>query len=131
MPYLGFLIAAGLLYDGGVFYSRWNSNRQAAKAEAEKQTEQARNVVKELGGEGLKILSFYAAPGKIARGGHTNLCYGVSGAKTVRIEPPVDAVWPALTRCVQVAPRKDTGYKLIAEDGSGHSASEMATVNVR
>jgi hypothetical protein len=119
-----------LLYDGFIFYSRWSSNRQAAEAQAETQTRQTKNVMATLG-EGLKILSFYAAPSQVARGGHTNLCYGVSGAKTVRIEPPVDAVWPALTRCVQVSPRKDTEYKLIAEDAHGASATQSATVKVR
>lgn len=131
MPILGLAIAAAVVYDGAIFYSRWSSNRRAAEAQAEKQTEQARNVVRMLGGDGLKILSFYAAPGKIARGEHANLCYGVSGAKTVRIEPPVDAVWPALTRCVQVSPRKDTVYKLIAGDESGRSATESVSVTVR
>ncbi|HWF09567.1 MAG TPA: hypothetical protein VG297_13950 [Bryobacteraceae bacterium] len=131
MPFLGLLIVAGLIYDAAVFYSRWSSNRRAAEAQAEKQTEHARSVVRELGGPGLQILSFYAAPAKIARGEHANLCYGVSGAKTVRIEPPIDAVWPALTRCVQVSPRRDTEYKLIAVDESGRSKTESVSVLVR
>jgi len=130
MPVLGFLILAALVYDGYVFYSRWSSNRQAAEAQDAKVTAQRKAVVQRVG-EGLKILSFYAAPSTIARGGHTNLCYGVSGATTVRMEPPVDAVWPALTRCVPVSPRKDTEYKLIAEDATGGSATQTAAVTVR
>jgi hypothetical protein len=108
MPYLGLLLVAGVLYDGSVFYSRWSFNRRAAEAQSEKEIAQARRTVDALGGGGLKILSFYAAPAAIRRGGHTNLCYGVSGAKSVRMEPPVDAVWPALTRCVQVSRRAKT-----------------------
>jgi hypothetical protein len=131
MPYLGILLVVGIIYDGSVFYSRWSSNRRAAEAQAEKETAQARKTVDALGGQGLRILSFYAAPGTIRRGGHTNLCYGVSGAKSVRMEPPVEAVWPALTRCVQVSPRKDAEYKLIADDGNGHSAAQTAAVKVR
>jgi hypothetical protein len=130
LPFLGLLIAAALLYDGFVFYSRWSSNRSAAEAQEERQAEERNAVVKTVG-EGLKIVSFYAAPSKIARGGHANLCYGVSGAANVRIEPPVDAVWPALTRCVPVSPSKDTEYKLIAEDGKGASASKSTAVAVR
>lgn len=130
LPFLGFLIVAALVYDGFIFYSRWSSNRDAADAQAQREADQRSAVVKTIG-EGLKIVSFYAAPSAIARGAHTNLCYGVSGAKTVRMEPQVDAVWPALTRCVQVSPRKNTAYKLIAEDGKGGSATESATVTVR
>lgn len=130
MPFLGLLIAAGLLYDGAIFYSRWSRDRQAVRAQAREESEQARTIVKTLG-DGVKILSFYAAPSTIARGRHTDLCYGVTGAATVRIEPPIDAVWPALTRCVQVSPRKDIEYKLIAGDGKGGSAVRSVTVSVR
>ncbi len=132
MPFLGLLIVAAVIYDGGIFYSRWSGNRQAAQAEAGKQLQQERKVVDELGGGGMKILSFYAAPAAIKRGAHTTLCYGVTGAKTVRMDPPAtDEVWPALTRCVQASPKKDTEYKLIADDGAGHSVSETAAVQVK
>ncbi len=130
MPFLAFLIVAALLYDGYIFYSRWSSNRAAADAQAQREARQREAVVRTVG-EGLKILSFYAAPSAITRGARTNLCYGVSGATTVRMEPPVDAVWPALTRCVQVSPRKETEYKLIAVDSKGGSATQTVTVTVR
>lgn len=131
LPFLGLLILAGLIYDGGVFYSRWNSNRQTAQAQAEKEAEQRRKAIDSIGGGGLRIVAFYAAPGTIERGSRTELCYGVTGAKTVKLEPPVDEVWPALTRCVQASPRKDTEYKLIAEDAAGHSTSQRIVVKVR
>ena len=122
---------AALIYDGGIFYSRWSANRQAAQAQADKDANQTRRTIDALGGGDLKIVSFYAAPGAIRRGAVTSLCYGVTGAKTVRMEPAVDAVWPALTRCVQVSPRKDTEYKLIAEDNAGRSVTETIAVKVR
>jgi hypothetical protein len=131
MQFFGLVIVAALIYDGAIFYSRWKGNRQAAEAQAEKEASQERKELDAIGGGGLKILSFYAAPGTIRRGAHTTLCYGVVGAKTVRIEPPVDNVWPSLTRCVQVSPRKDTEYKFIADDGAGHSATQSITVSVK
>ena len=112
-------------------YSRWSSNRRAVQERAANETKQARRTVDALGGEGLKILSFYATPGAIKRGDHTTLCYGVSGAKTVRLEPPAEEVWPALTRCIRASPRQDTEYRLIAEDAAGHSAMESVTVKIR
>lgn len=131
IPFLGLLIVAALIYDGAIFYSRWSANRQAEKKSAQQETDQARKTVDALGGGGLKILSFYAAPGTIRRGEHTSLCYGVTGAKTVRLEPPVQEVWPALTRCVEASPRNNTEYKLFADDGAGHSTAESVTVEVR
>jgi hypothetical protein len=129
--WLSFVIVVALLYVGWVFYSRWNANREAVRAQTEKESSQERKTLDAYGGGGLKILSFYAAPAVIARGGQTNLCYSVTGAKTVRMEPAVDAVWPSLTRCVQVSPRKDTEYKFIAEDGAGHSATNTVAVRVK
>jgi hypothetical protein len=131
MQFLGLLIVAALIYDGWIFYGRWSGNRQAAQAQADRVASQERKELDAVGGGGLKIISFYAAPGAIGRGDHTNLCYGVTGAKAVRMEPPVEAVWPALTRCVQVSPRKDTEYKLIAEDESGHSVTQSVAVRIR
>jgi hypothetical protein len=131
MPFLGFLIAAALIYDGAIFYSRWSGNRRAERERAEKETTQARKTVDALGGGGLKILTFYAAPRVIKRGEHTSLCYGVAGAKAVRLEPAAGEVWPALTHCVQASPRKETEYKLIAEDAAGHSTTQSTTVTVR
>jgi hypothetical protein len=130
MPFLGLLIVVALIYDGAIFYSRWNSNREAAQAQAEREAAQRRKAIDALGGGGLKIVAFYAAPGTIRRGAKTELCYGVIGAKTVKLEPPVDEVWPALNRCVQASPRKDTEYKLTVEDEAGHAATQSLTVKV-
>jgi len=66
----------------------------------------------------------------LRRGEHTLLCYGVNDAKTVRLEPSVEEVWPSFTRCIQVSPRKDTEYKLTAEDAAGHSVSQSVTIRV-
>jgi hypothetical protein len=131
MMWVGLVIVAALLYDGWIFYSRQNGSRKAVQAQADKVLNQERKTIDAYGGGGLKILSFYAAPGTIARGGQTSLCYSVTGAKTVRMEPAVEAVWPALTRCVQVSPKKETEYKLIAEDDAGHSVTEDVVVRLK
>ena len=131
MPYLGLLIVAGLIYDGAIFYSRWSARRNAAQAQKDAELAKDQKVVKLLGSDGLKIVSFYAAPSTLKRGAHTDICYGVSGAKNVRLEPAVDEVWPSMSRCVQASPRATTQYTLTAEDESGHTATRTLTVAVK
>jgi len=41
----------------------------------------------------VRITQFYAQP-VLARGEKTSLCYGVENAKTVKLDPPVERVWP-------------------------------------
>jgi len=130
LPYLTVAIFAAVVYDGWIFYSRWSSARDIERARAEKEAQDARKTLDMLGGGTLKILDFYASPGVIRRGEHANLCFGVNGAKSVRLEPAVEDLHPALSYCLQVAPRQDTEYKLIAEDGAGHSATQSARLKV-
>lgn len=129
LPWLGVALLAAAIYDGYIFYSRWSDNQDIEKRRAAQAAENARKVSDLLGGDTLKILGFDARPGVIRRGAHATLCYGVNGAKTVRLNPAVEEVWPALTHCVEVSPRKDTEYTLTAEDGGGHSVSQ--TVNLK
>jgi hypothetical protein len=128
---LGLLIVVGAIYDGWILYSRRSENREATRAQAEKEASHERKTLDAYGGGGLKILDFYATPAIVKRGAQTNLCYGVTGAKIVRMEPAVEAVWPAVTRCVQVSPKKDTEYKFIAEDEAGHSVTETIEIRVK
>jgi hypothetical protein len=130
LPLMGVLIAAAVIYDAAVFYTRWNDVQQAAKLRADAETNHEQRVVDTLGGDGLKIIAFYANPRIINRGSRIEICYGVTGAKTVHIEPPIGEVWPALSRCLQAAPGKNTEYKLTAEDGAGHSTTQSLPVNV-
>ena len=130
LPYLtvGAFIAVG--YDGCVFYSRWNEAHEARKAEARKQAEEQRRIVDQFGGDRLKILAFYASPGAIRRGDHALICYGVNEAENVRIEPPVEQLHPALSRCFQVSPDRDTDYKLTAQDRAGHMITQSLSIKV-
>jgi hypothetical protein len=131
VPILGALIAAGVLYDAAIFYSRWNDARQATEQRADAETNHEQKVVDALGGDGLKIVAFYANPRIVNRGNHIEICYGVTGAKTVRIQPAIGEVWPALSRCMEAAPGRDTEYKLTADDGAGHSTTQSLPVKVR
>jgi hypothetical protein len=127
---LGLVLVAAIIYDGAIFYARWNERTQAGEAQARSETDHARKAIESVGGGGLKILNFYAAPAAIRRGEHTTVCYGVTGAKTVRLDPPVAEVWPALSRCLQVSPKQDTEYKLSAEDGAGHSTTGSLQIRI-
>jgi len=125
------LVAVGCIYLGWVFYSRWSENHALTERLEEHQAAQARAqasaMLKAYGGDRLTILAFYATPSGIRRGQKARLCYGVSNSKSVRIEPPVENVWPSLSRCVEVSPRADTVYRLIAEDANG----QVQTVSTR
>lgn len=115
---------------GWVLFSRWQENRAIEQRAREKKREENQHTFEMLGGNQFEILQFYASPGVIRRGQTTELCYGVSNAKTVRLEPPSDGVWPSLSRCVEVAPRRDTTYTLIAEDAGGHARTATLSVKV-
>jgi hypothetical protein len=124
------MVVAAVIYDGSIFYSRWSRERGSERTQAREEGKQARKTLEILGGDELRIMNFYASPGVIRPGSHATICYGVNGAKTVRIQPPVEEVWPAVSHCLQVTPRKDTEYKLIAEDAAGHSVSQSLVLKV-
>lgn len=81
-------------------------------------------------GDRLTILQFYGTP-RISPGASGLLCYGVLNAKAVRLDPPVERVWPALSRCFDVSPAATTRYTLTAEGADGASASRSFEVTVR
>ena len=123
-------ISSALLYDGWVFYERWDRTRQMERQRAEKEAESARRALELMGGVDLKILNFYAMPSVLRAGERTRLCYSVVNAKRVRLEPPVKKLYPALSYCWEVAPRQSTQFKLVEEDDAGHSATESLTLKV-
>ncbi|HEV2689565.1 MAG TPA: hypothetical protein VGV35_13475 [Bryobacteraceae bacterium] len=77
-----------------------------------------------------RILQFYARDAVLPLGEKTLLCYGVDGAKTVHLAPAVDAVWPAFSRCIDIAPSKETTYTLTAEGEDGQPVAQSVTVKV-
>jgi hypothetical protein len=133
--YTSILMILALLYVGGTFYFRREQNREmeqraADSAAAAKRLEDQRTV-EQLGGNEFKILNFYAMPSAVRRGEPVQLCYGVSNAKVVKLEPQTNAVWPSFSRCVEVTPQKTTEYTLTAEDGNGGSKTSTISVQVR
>lgn len=132
--YSSIVIGIALLYVGWIFFSRWQENRaidQKTKDEAaQKQRENDRAAVEQLGGNEFAIQMFYASPDVISRGESTRLCYGVANAKTVKLEPQSNPVWPSHSRCVEVAPTKTTIYTLTIMDAAGNTKSQTVEVKV-
>jgi hypothetical protein len=129
--YTSVLMAVVLIYLGVTFLSRRQENREVEEQAKAKQRQQDSQVVESLGGDRFEILNFYAMPGRIHRGDQAQLCYGVSNAKTIRIDPPVEGVWPSLNRCMNISPKKDTTYTLTAQDVAGNSKTASLTLEVR
>jgi len=124
------LIAA--LIVAGIFYARWQENRDIEQKAADAKRARAQELVEDFGGNDFKILNFYAAPGAIRRGDEAALCYGVSNAKAVTLEPKgSEDVWPSLNRCVEVSPKKTTTYTLTASDAAGHKKTATLTLTVQ
>lgn len=132
--YSSMVVAVVLLFVVITMFSRWldarNTERRAAQERAEKQREQDRAAVEQMGGSNFSILDFYAAPKAIRRGESAQLCYGVSNAKTVTLEPQPQPVWPSTARCVSVSPTKTTTYTLTIGDVAGKTKSATAEVRV-
>ncbi len=121
-----------------VGYTMWSRKTQDAdlaykqqQAKSAQQRESDAAAVEELGGSDFKIIAFYASPGLIHRGETVDMCYGVSNAKTVKLDPPEGNVWPSANRCLQVTPKKTTTYTLTIDDGKGKTANQQLTVTVK
>jgi hypothetical protein len=78
----------------------------------------------------VKITAFYPRDAIVTEGGKTVLCYGVTNAKSVHIDPPVEGVSPALSRCVEIRPRGETRYTLTAEGADGQLVTQSAVVHI-
>jgi hypothetical protein len=131
----GAIVAVVVLYMAYTFWSRWQENQDlAAKqkaAQAAEQRDEAQKTYDTLGGSEFKIISFYASPGRIHRGDTVDMCYGVSNAKTVKLDPPDANVWPSSDRCMQVSPKKTTTYAFTADDGKGNIKTATLTIEVK
>ncbi len=119
------------LYSGWIFYSRRESAAEAERQLQQKRVDEDRKVVAEFGGDQLKILAFGAATGEVSPGGRVALCYGVSNATQVKIEPGVEPIKPSISHCLDVFPKQTTTYTLKAEDAKGNSKSASLTIRVR
>ena len=130
LPYTTAAAAIAVLYVLWVFTSRWVDNSRMERESAARQAA-ADKQPSAIAGSTLKILNFYASKGVLARGEEVRLCYGVANAKTVRLDPPVERVWPSLARCFEVSPKRETRYTLTAEDEHGRTESQSIVLQVK
>src|SRR5207249_4200363 len=131
LPYTTAGVVLGALYVTWVFASRWNDNRRIEQAAAAQRSKLDREITELYGTGRLKILSFYATPGLIRRGEKALVCYGVVNAKTVRLDPAVERVWPSVSRCLEVSPARETKFTLTAEDAQGHTETASFLLRVK
>jgi hypothetical protein len=130
LPFTSAAVIIAFLYVGYTFYSRRQDQKDAEQQAAAKQAADARKVADLYGGDELKVLTFYATAGPLHRGETAQLCYGVSNAKSVTIEPDVHDAPPSYSNCVKVAPKKDTVYTLTATDKKGDTQQAALTMHV-
>jgi hypothetical protein len=124
-------VGLAVLYTGFTLLSRRQTNRAIDRAAVEERAESDRRIVDQLGGGELKILTLYANPPVLARGQKGLLCYGVASAESVEIEPAVEGVSPALSRCVEIRPDRDTTYTLTARGAGGAAQTRSIELRVR
>jgi hypothetical protein len=108
-------VLLSVLYTGRVFWQRHTADRVAE------------NPPYPLAayGNSVRILQFYSRKREIAPDEKAVVCYGVVNATAVRLDPPVERVWPVLSRCFEVTPAKSTRYTLTAE-GPQHRSRTVA-----
>lgn len=128
--YMLVVTVAAVLYAAWVFISRYDENRRLEEADRRRRAEAASALPEQLRGSGVKILQFYAVPAALQRGERGQICYGVLNAESVRMEPDTGKLSPALSRCIEIAPRATTRYTLTAVDKGGRAISESFVLNV-
>jgi hypothetical protein len=131
LPYTTAGVVLAALYMAWVFASRWNDNRRIEQAASAQRSKLDREITELYGSSRLKILSFYVSPGLIRRGEKALVCYGVVNARTMRLDPAVERMWPSASRCFTVTPDRETRYTLTAEDANGHTATESFVLQVK
>ena len=119
------------MWTGWTLYSRRQNAAEAERQAKEKQAEVDRKLVAAFCGDQLTILGFNAASTEISAGGRVLMCYGVSNATAVKIEPGVEPIKPALSHCLETFPKKTTTYTLTAADAQGNTKSKSLTIRVR
>jgi hypothetical protein len=131
LPWLTAGLIIALLWTGWVMIGRYTESGDAERAAEQHKAKLDRELLDKLGGDKLTILAFYASPGAIHRGAHVSLCYGVSNAASVAIDPGLGAWKPALSRCLDVQPRRTTSYTLTAKSARGETLTANTKVMVQ
>jgi len=111
-----------------IIFSRWQENRgieKRAKAErTQKQQEQDRAPSNNSAERSSPSRTSTPLPERFAAAKTVQLCYGVANAKTVKLEPQRNPVWPSYSRCVDVTPTKSTTYTLTIADAAGNTRTQ-------
>lgn len=132
LPYTTVAVVVAALYVGWTFFSRWQETREARRQAAEQQVAEARKTIEAYGNGRVKIMNFTITPSILPKGQTAQICYGVSNAKSVSIEPkPDESVWPSLARCVEATPTRETTYTITASDANGHTEQKSLTLQVQ
>jgi hypothetical protein len=113
-----------------MMFSQWYQNWKLARAASEKKRQADAADAQLMGGNRFEILQFYAYPAIVTRGQSIDMCYSVSNAKTVKLDPPAAEVWPSQMRCMDIKPEKTTDYTLTIYDAAGKSKTQTITVQV-
>jgi hypothetical protein len=78
----------------------WSRHQDAVEMQrAAEAAHRGAPLPRELKGNALNILNFYAQSGEIKAGDRDLMCYGVVNAKRVTLTPEVEQVYPAVNRC--------------------------------
>jgi len=135
LRYSSFVLICVALYVVFVLYSRHESNQrylqQTKQREAEQHHQEDIQAIEQLGGKELAIRGLYVSPSAIHPGQSAQLCYDVANAKTVTLDPPIAAVWPSHSRCLDLTPKKTTVYKLSISGAAGDVLSQAVTLHVQ
>jgi len=78
----------------------------------------------------VRILQFYANVGILKSGDKALLCYGVENARSVKISPSLEGVYPSANHCLQIGPEHTTHYTILAEGYDGRVATQSFTLPV-
>jgi hypothetical protein len=132
--YSSLVIFVVALYVTYVLFARYVSNQQYERQTKARQEQQRREddrlAVEQLGGSELAIRGLYVSPRAIHPGESAQLCYDVANAKTITLDPPIAAVWPSHSRCLNLSPRITTTYTLTIKDAAGKTVSQSVELPV-
>lgn len=131
LPYMTAVLVIAALYTGWIMISRYDERRAADRQAKEDEVKAARRIVDRLGGGKLKILSFWTEPASVKRGGRALVCYSVSNARSVRIDPHIENITPSISRCLEAFPKRTTEYRLTAEDSEGRVETASIVLKVK
>jgi hypothetical protein len=132
LPFTTVGVILAVIYVGYVFYSRWSENREAQEKARQHEVTEAQKTIDAYGGGHVKVLNFTIGPSVVHRGEKVTICYGVSNAKTVSIDPkPQGDTWPSLSRCVEAFPTNDTTYTITAKNEKGETDTQSLSIKIQ